>query len=50
MHLDRQSSIHLASPISSICVIPHDNNRYNVITTAEGEVGIVMPIVTKVYY
>ena len=25
-------------------MIPHDNNRYNVITTTEGEVGIVMPI------
>lgn len=44
VHLDRQSSIHMASPISSICVIPHDNNRYNILTTSEGEVGIIMPI------
>lgn len=34
----------MAAPISGINLIAHDGQRYNVVTTTEGEVGVVIPI------
>lgn len=40
---DRRASTWRA-PISGINLIAHDGQRYNVVTTTEGEVGVVVPI------